>query len=509
MVRAMKTIQRLVEVAALSAVALGVAACGPAARNCADPAMLESDTANCGACGIQCKSDQGCMAGACYDLPCEPGKISKCYNGAAETHNVGSCKDGSKTCAADKTWGPCIGEVLPGAELCGNNLDDNCSGAVDEDTDLDGDGFTTCQGDCCDSIQCSKPGLVNPGSFEIPGNSVDDDCDGMVDNSQAACDTTLQSNSNLPLDYARAMDLCQVTTANDKKWGVITAQFTKADGTGVPATVQRSIRAKFGNAVVPKAGSSLAILSTGAAAGKNDMNPAYVEFDSSMSVGASSGFPADFVSANGGKLPNAPGCPEPFGARANDPVMLTLTVRVPSNAKSFSLASNFYSSEFPEYTCSPYNDFFVVLLDSAFNGMPANPADKNLAFYQDAGGGKYPVGVNLAYSANGTGTGLFNQCVNGETGCAEGNTSSITTCQNTNELAGTGFDTPRSGDCDSNSLMGGGTGWLVTRGNVVGGEVIKLRIAIWDTSDSALDSLVLLDNFQWSVEGSDPGTVVE
>ena len=33
------------------------------------------------------------------------------------------------------------------------------------------------------------------------------------------------------------------------------------------------------------------------------------------------------------------------------------------------LSSNFYSAEFPEWTCSSYNDFFVILLDSTY----ANP----------------------------------------------------------------------------------------------------------------------------------------
>src|SRR4029077_11840565 len=125
-----------------------------------------------------------------------------------------------------------------------------------------------------------------------------------------------------------------------------------------------------------------------------------------------SGFPADFLAAHGGTLPNAPGCPPPdiVTSQANDPVMLEFTIKVPSNAHSFSLKSNFYSYEFPEWTCSPYNDFFVVLLDSAYSGTPANPTDKNLAFYQQPNTTNiYPVGVNLAYGN----TGLFTQCVNG------------------------------------------------------------------------------------------------
>ncbi len=40
------------------------------------------------------------------------------------------------------------------------------------------------------------------------------------------------------------------------------------------------------------------------------------------------------------------------------------------------------------------------------------------------------------------------------------------------------------------------------------GEVIKLRIAIWDTSDPVLDSIAIIDAFQWSVDVSQPGTVI-
>jgi hypothetical protein len=185
--------------------------------------------------------------------------------------------------------------------------------------------------------------------------------------------------------------------------------------------------------------------------------------------------------------------------------MLTLEIRVPTNAKSFKLDTNFLSSEYPEYTCSPYNDFFVVLLDSAYAGQPANPADKNLAFYQPMGStSKYPVGVNLA-AGN---TGLFTQCINGTIGCLGGTNATINTCVGTEQLAGTGLDQADPGQCDTNSLQGGGTGWLQTSGNVNPGEIIKLRIAIWDTSDHVLDSIAVIDSFQWSVDTAQPGTVI-
>jgi len=66
----------------------------------------------------------------------------------------------------------------------------------------------------------------------------------------------------------------------------------------------------------------------------------------------------------------------------------------------------------------------------------------------------------------------------------------------------------RSGSCNQDSLQGGGTGWLETSGNVTPGEIMKLRIAIWDTSDHVLDSLAVIDGFRWSVDASQPGTVI-
>jgi hypothetical protein len=282
---------------------------------------------------------------------------------------------------------------------------------------------------------------------------------------------------------------------------VISARFTLPNGSGSPNAIQYSIRPNFGGTTV-KGGSSFVLLSTGAAAGVGQTNPNYVAFQQGKQLQTTSPMPADWLAANNNTLPNAPGCPGPNGGTtAHDPIMLELTIRTPTNAKSFSFSSNFFSAEYPEYTCSAFNDFFVVLLDSTWAGTPANPTDKNLAFYK-SGNNTYPVGVNLA-SGN---TGLFTQCLNGPTGCI-GKAGTISTCTGTDQLTGTGFDSPVGG-CGANNLMGGATGWLETSGNVTGGEVIKLRIAIWDTSDSKLDSLSIVDNFKWSVEASQPGTVI-
>ena len=248
-------------------------------------------------------------------------------------------------------------------------------------------------------------------------------------------------------------------------------------------------------------------MSTGAAAGTNDTNPGPdtgpLGDPEDGQYGAYNSFPPDWFTAHGSTLPNSPGCPKPdLGSGAGDPIMLTLQIRVPTNANSFTLETNFFSSEFPEFVCTQYNDFFVVLLDSTYTGTPANPSDKNLAFYTNAAGTDYPVGVNLAD------TGLFSQCVSGATGCAGSGSQGTATCSGSDELAGTGMDASDPGDCDDDSLIGGGTGWLLTTGNVTPGETMLLRIAIWDTSDDELDSLAVIDAFKWNADTSMPGTII-
>jgi hypothetical protein len=45
---------------------------------------------------------------------------------------------------------------------------------------------------------------------------------------------------------------------------------------------------------------------------------------------------------------------------------------------------------------------------------------------------------------------------------------------------------------------GGDTVWLTTNAPITPGEVMSLDLTIFDVSDHALDSVVLVDNFQWS-----------
>ena len=365
-----------------------------------------------------------------------------------------------------------------------------------EDTDDDGDGWTENQGDCCDVVaSCPQPALVNPGAFEVPGNGVDDNCNGTIDEPREVCDAGLASNDSDPLSYAKAMDLCE---------GVISAQFVLPDGTGTPSSLSRAIRALHG-AVVPQFATSFLVLSTGRAAAPGQTNPAFAEFEPGTPLGTTSALPADWLAANGNRVPVPSGCPEIFTGTASDGIMLQLQVRVPTNARSFRVATRFLTSEYPEWVCSNYVDPFVILLDSAFAGSPANPHDKNVAAHIKSDGQIVVTSTSLV-AAN---TSLFRSCKNGSTGCSGMSPGTYSQCTGTSDLAGTGFDgLSAEGSCGENNLVGGGTGWLSTTGNVVPGETIELRFAIWDTADGFNDSLVLIDGFTWEVDNGTPGTVI-
>lgn len=108
--------------------AAGTLTCSSGALNClqnAPPAPSE----NCGT-----PDDDNCNGQVNENCSfCTPFSTRTCYTGAAGTSGVGVCKSGTQTCnAAGTAWGPCNGEIVPSAESCQNNLDDNCNGQTNE-----------------------------------------------------------------------------------------------------------------------------------------------------------------------------------------------------------------------------------------------------------------------------------------------------------------------------------------------------------------------------------------
>lgn len=462
-------------------------------------------TAACMGGAVVCEPDNPPSAEVCNGLDddCD-GLVDEGYlgSGDCDTGLDGPCGTGTEFCVGGALI--CTQTVFPGPEICLNGVDENCDGVVDDNTDEDGDGYGVCDNDCCDTVgpACASPEQVNPGAFEDPDNTVDDDCDGVIDNAVPLCGIGLASNSNDPLDYARAIDLCQFTVENppidQQIWGVIDADLWRANDTGAPNANARSIRPNFGTNNTPQMGTNFSVLSTGFAAAPGQANPAYGGWEPGNDMGAGPDVPAPagWIAANGGSFPNAPGCAVPGNTTAFDSAMLRIRIRVPTNANSFSVDMYFMSAEYPEYVCTAFNDFFITLVDST---DPGNPADTNIAIYDD-GVDQWPVGVNLVSAA----PGLFTECDNGQIGCAGGPLGNYNGCTSEAGLLNTGFDAA-AGACTGNDDVGGATGWLNMSGNVTPGEVMEIRFAIWDTGDSVWDSVVLLDNWQWSVDASEPG----
>lgn len=149
------------------------------------------------------------------------------------------------------------------------------------------------------------------------------------------------------------------------------------------------------------------------------------------------------------------------GGSANDYTELRFVAQVPADVTSFSYEFAFFSTEWPYYFGSSFNDMYVGWLQSeqwtgniSFDGQ-GNPISLNAGFldFKDQGG-------------------------------------------NLPELAGTCM------------RQHAGTNWLKTTAGVTPGETITVVFAIFDLSDQILDSYVFIDNWQWGCEpGGPPQTI--
>lgn len=65
----------------------------------------------------------------------DDGVTRACYTFAGATRGVGNCRDGVEACSLGQFVGACMGQVGPSTEVCGNSLDEDCNGVVNNGCD--------------------------------------------------------------------------------------------------------------------------------------------------------------------------------------------------------------------------------------------------------------------------------------------------------------------------------------------------------------------------------------
>jgi hypothetical protein len=141
------------------------------------------------------------------------------------------------------------------------------------------------------------------------------------------------------------------------------------------------------------------------------------------------------------------------GGNAFDYTELRFTLQVPPDVVAFSYDFAFFSTEYPYYYGSQFNDMYVGWLESEkWTG--------NISFDQQGN----PISLNAGFL----------------------------------EFRDDGGNAPVFGSTCMRQHAG--TNWLTTKAGVTPGESITVVFAVFDLADPILDSYAFIDNFQWSCE---------
>ena len=404
---------------------------------------VTADVRHCGGCGHGCAANMACSSSRCNCLEdwvdcdgdssngcetkgfceCTIGETQPFYTGPDGTEGVGECKSGRQVCRAFQSVHGFMTEtrdITPQYTGACTELDYNCNGVPDGQEDNDGDGYTVCDGDCCDdtySCRAEHPEFVNPGMIEVAGNELDDNCNGLVDENLSMLenvtpvsfqyyDATL-TNDQQARALAQAMGIRWECKAKEVcHFGLVEARLTRS-GSNVPPELHQfnvlsAMRDADGVAYVqPREGNSFAMLSTGYAL---DVKGGVPKESMCIESGCPNGgemegaplfskVPDIYLQAHDNMLSTHSKCPAATESPViYDSVHLHLRLRTPINAKGIAFDFRFFTQEYPKYLCGRYNDFFLAMLTTKHPDMAAYP-DHNIAF--DKMGN--PVSVNNGF----------------------------------------------------------------------------------------------------------------
>jgi hypothetical protein len=124
-----------------------------------------------------------------------------CYGGAPAERFHGLCQRGVQMCEGG-AWGSCEGEILPVPEICGDGLDNDCDGVIDDGCSCAPGQEVPCYGSRAGTLghgachagtqRCDDDGRWGACEEQVlPHHEIcdgfDNDCDGVVGNGSGCC----------------------------------------------------------------------------------------------------------------------------------------------------------------------------------------------------------------------------------------------------------------------------------------------------------------------------------
>jgi cysteine-rich repeat protein len=407
--------------------------------------------------------DQNLVSGDGCDENCT---ITSCGN---DLITVGEqCDDGNTTdndgCDSNCTTSRCGNQIVNIDEECddgnivsGDGCRSDCSQEVCGDGIVDRlelcDDGNNINNDACPNSCGVDPSDNDGDSFTEAQGDCNDDNAAVSPGSFEILGDNLDNNCDAQIDVVVPCDTNLDTSAQSfaKAIGLCNGEVESASFFGPSAPQARSIVTSFGANNVPFEGASWVHFSTGNA-NTLDHNQGTNLFNTFNSPVAN--------------LPR--GCGAPSASLVNDYTELELKLRVPNNAHSFSLAFQFLSSEYPVFRCTQFSDTFAALLSST-------PFTGNIT-------------VDLLGNGISLDSSFFQVCLDSASPTPPKDCS----VDPTQTLQGTGYDLSFN--------EGGASLPMLTTAPVNPGELITLRLIIFDEGDGLFDSSVLLDAFTWHTE---------